>query len=243
MPLARRWWTWAVVLALVAAATLGGLAWSSAHQAEQPFPALHVGNLAKRPDEEFLRFLPARTDFPPTLNQFTMLTADQLREHPEPAIETDPPGCGPTAVLRGPDILGEVRTGTVLTAAYTFAVTRETAKQNLVGDLRGWLDRCAQAELPAAGKSSQARRRTLSAKRLPDPDIGADRALAYSITIADTAGDGSGSVLYPPQTHVMTLAVVRGVALYCLARNTNVSLGEPSRNRLLSTLVRRIRAY
>ena len=246
-PWTRRWQVWAIALVLAAVATVGGLALASKHQPAPALPAIHIGSLAKMPDEEFMDLLPVRSDFPKNLTGFVTLTADQLREHPEPALPVDPPQCDPTAPLRGQGVLGEVRTDSVVAAnaatAYTVGVAREKSDENLVAALGSWLQGCPEAALPSASNDRETRRRKVVMERLPDPSIGADRAISYVITIVDSSGDGAGDVLYPPQTHVMTLAVVRGAALYCLARNTNTDSDAEGRERLLSKWVQRIRTY
>lgn len=243
----RRWQVWAIALALAAVATVGALAAASKHQPAPALPALRVGSLAKMPDEEFMALLPVRSDFPKNLTGFVTLTAEQLRERPEPALPVDPPQCDPTAPLRGRGVLGEVRTDSVAAAksatAYTVGVARERSDEDLVAALGSWLQACPEAALPSASNDRETRRRKIIMERLPDPSIGADRAISYAITVVDSSGDGTGAVLYPPQTHVMTLAVVRGAALYCLARNTDADSDAEDRERLLSKWTRRIRTY
>ncbi|WP_156920275.1 hypothetical protein [Segniliparus rugosus] len=246
VPWTQRWQVWVCVLALAAAATVGGLALASRNAPAPPAPALHLGNLAKLPDGQFMDFLPTRADFPKSLTGFVTLTAEQLREQPEQALKTDPPQCDPTSPLRGSAILGEVRTDIVAasSSAYTFAVARESSGQNLVAALREQLDGCSEATLPPAVGGRETRQRKLLVQRLPDPDVGADRSISYAIKIVDASGDGDDdAVLYPPQTHILALAVVRGVALYSLARDTSLVFGADGREQLLSKLVRRIRMY
>ncbi|MGL6235745.1 MAG: hypothetical protein ACRC20_10405 [Segniliparus sp.] len=248
VPWARRWQVWALALALAAVATVGGLALAGRDQPAPAKPTAHIGSLAKLPDEEFMNLLPARADFSKNLKGFLALTAEQLREHPEPALPVDPPHCDPTAPLRGPSILGEVRTDSVAAAvnaatAYTVGVARERPDENLVTALDTWLQGCPEAALPSASNDRETRLRKVIMERLPAPSIGADRAISYVITVVDAPGGGADDVLYPPQTHVMTLAMVRGVALYCLARNTSPEADADDNERLLSKWVQRIRTY
>jgi hypothetical protein len=247
-PWTRRAWVWAAALALIAAATLGCLRWASMRQSAPPRPELHVGSLSKLPAADYMKFLPVRADFPNGLENFLTLSADALRERPDPPLPTDPPECDPTAPLRSPDLLGEVRTSSIMTArksqpAYTVGVAREPRDQNFVESLDAWLGSCPRAALPSASNGRETRRRTMILAKLPDPDVGADRSISYSITITDEGAGGADDVLYPTQTHVMTLAVVRGVAVYCLARNSAPQADAQEREQLLSKWVQRIRSY
>ncbi|ADG99066.1 hypothetical protein Srot_2632 [Segniliparus rotundus DSM 44985] len=247
-PWTRRAWVWAVALALIAAAVLGCLRWASMRQAAPTRPQLHVGSLSKLPDADYMKFLPVREDFPKGMQSFLTLSAEELRERPDPPLPTNPPECDPTAPLRSPDLLGEVRTSSIATGrrsqpGYTVGVTREPRDQNFVESLDSWLQSCPQAALPSAANDREIRSRKMALAKLPEPSIGADRSISYSITITDEGPGGADDVLYPTQTHVMTLAVVRGVAMYCLARNSAPQTDAQEREQMLSKWVQRIRSY